>query len=97
MAHERSVNDSLTRHIDESRAREDDANLTAQLADAEDEIVRLRDQLRHTDKQLQVSSCSKNLKTSQLLSKFNDLLRAFSTRMTSTDRFWTQRWTNAPT
>ena len=55
LAQERDLNDSLTRHLDETRGREDhEADVSAQLQDAEAEIDRLRQALRDTDDKLQV-------------------------------------------
>ena len=56
LAQERDLNDSLTRHLDETRGREEhEADVSTQLQDAEAEIDRLRQALRDTDDKLQVS------------------------------------------
>ena len=59
LAQERDLNDSLTRHLDETRGRDEhEADVSAQLQDAEAEIDRLRQALRDTDNKLQVSALS---------------------------------------
>ena len=54
-AHEREMNDSLSRKLDESRVREqEEAELSVQLHEAEDEIDRLRRALAEADRRLKV-------------------------------------------
>ena len=57
VAHERDLNDSLNRKLDESRLHEqEEAELSVQLHEAEDEIDRLRRALAEADRRLKVRS-----------------------------------------